>query len=133
MAPNGSDRPAGKSASDIIAEFLDAVYRTYFEAMDEPLPALRRGLVVFLGAATFAGASFAVVGGAAELSYVFERAFGPGYTPSIGVYVSVTAVIAAFFAWLVVTANTRHGPVRLYVSGISLPALTVAAIRAVWA
>jgi len=47
----------------------------------------------------------------------------------VWVNVAVWVIVSAFFAALVAALPTRSGPVRLFLAGLFLPALTVNVVR----
>lgn len=111
------------AASQFADGLLKSAVDTYFQLLDKPLPGYMRFLYATLGALSLFLSAELV----REIQYE-HRVF------SIIPVASTLApiVVACLFGLLISLANTRHGPIRLYLSGVLLPAFVVAVIRATW-
>ena len=121
------------SMSDAGGKLLDAVHQTYFQPLDEPLKKGARFLYSMLGSFSFFLATPLVLearsGGIGDDS--FESVI-LGHGDAFLTYCIFVAFLSCFYAWIISAAQTRHGPVRLYISGILLPVLLVSLARIAW-
>ena len=111
---------AEKNAAEKLA---DAVIETYFQLQDEPLPGWGRFLCAWAGAATLFGGS------------MFILKTGPIIlveSSSIWTVFWTVVVAPSLPGFLIAAARTRHGPVRLYISGMLLSSFIVAVVLKMW-
>ncbi|MCY4226210.1 MAG: hypothetical protein OXF20_00680 [Gammaproteobacteria bacterium] len=117
-------RESRRTRKKSIDKFIDAVYETYFQRLDKPLRWRLRVTYASLGALTlFVSGAFIVV----DIDALLEIEGLITYVMPLFVL-----VISAFFGFLIAMAETRHGPVRLYISGLVLPAFVIVVIRNVF-
>lgn len=111
------------SISNVIEKLADAIAETYFQLLDQPLPGWGRFLCAWLGAATLFGSMFIIQAGPGILVST---------PPSIWVLVLSVIVAPSLFGLIIALARTRHGPVRLYLSGLLLSAFVVVLVIRTW-
>ena len=139
-APDSRSKKRASSApavgvSETAAKFLHEFYETYFQPLETPLKWGKRFSYAFLGAFSLFAvapllASEIVVQSELDIS-VKDPVFV--ITPFMFFYVGLIGLLSAFFAHLISWAKTRHGPVRLYLSGVLLPALVIYIMKVTWA
>ena len=120
----GDSTGRGKmSMSNAAERLVDAVIETYFQLLDEPLPRWGRFLCAWAGAATLLGSTFITQAG---LGVLLSNADKPW------VVILVAVVAPAVPGLLIASARTRHGPVRLYVSGMLLSSFIIFVVLRIW-
>ena len=111
------------SKSNATEKLVDAVIETYFQLQDEPLPGWGRFLCAWAGAATLIGGSIFLLG-TGPIMVVESKSIWTVFW---------TVVVAPSLPGLVIAAaRTRHGPVRLYISGMLLTTFIVAVVLKMW-
>ena len=110
------------SMSSAAEKLADAVIETYFQLLDDPLPEKMRFLFAWLGATTLFGSTFVIRSGPA----IFID------NPRWWVVIPAVVVAPLIFGFIIASAKTRHGPVRLYLSGLLLSGFVVGVARMVW-
>jgi len=103
---------SSKKARD---KFLDAIFEIYFRQLDKPLHWFLRFIYASLGAFSLLLSTVFVVGSIDISRYVLDLA------PNAPAFFVIGT--SAFFGYLIARANTRHGRIRLYISGLLLPAV----------
>ena len=109
--------------SNAAEKLADAVIETYFQLLDKPLPGWMRLLCAWAGAATVSGSTFITGAG---LKMVLDNA------DKTWVVILVAVVAPAVPGLLIASARTRHGPVRLYISGMLLSSFIAAVAVNIW-
>ena len=110
--------------SNAAEKLVDAVIETYFQLQDEPLPGWGRFLCAWAGAATVLGSTFITGAG---LMLVLDNA------DKTWVVILVAVIAPVVPGLLIASAKTRHGPVRLYLSGLLLSVFVVGVVLGTWA
>ena len=111
------------SMSNAAEKLVDAVIETYFQPLEQPLPVWWRLLCAWAGAATVSGSTFITGAG---LKMVLDNA------DKTWVVILVAVVAPAVPGLLIASARTRHGPVRLYISGMLLSSFIAAVVVNIW-
>jgi len=75
------------------------------------------------------GAFLREIAGRPQPQYGLEVPLFQDIGSGVWVNVAVWVIVSAFFAALVAALPTRSGPVRLFLAGLFLPALTVNVVR----
>ena len=103
--------------------FVKSIFETYLQLLDEPLHGSLRFLYATLGSLSlFLSATL-----------IRDIQYGSGILALVPNASQIALVIpSVFFGLLISLAKTKHGPVRLYISGVLLPAFTITVIRATW-
>ena len=116
---NGSNSSETKTISESVAVLIDAASGTYFHLLRNPLPASLRFFYAWLGSATlFAHSVLGLRIGVLEETQAVHitQAHVPGKAQFLYIVLSI------IHGWLIASAVTRHGAVRLYLSGLFLSA-----------
>ena len=103
--------------------FVKSIFETYLQLLDEPLHGSLRFLYATLGSLSlFLSATL-----------IRDIQYGSGILALVPYASQIALVIpSVFFGLLISLAKTKHGPVRLYISGVLLPAFTITVVRATW-
>lgn len=109
------------SMSNVAEKLADAITETYFQLLDQPLPGWERFLFAWLGAATSFGSVFITGAGPSML-----------VNPSIWDIILFVTVPSSLFGFIIARARTRHGPVRLYLSGLFLSTFIIVLTVRTW-
>ena len=111
--------------SKAVDKLLGLTIETYFQLRNEPLSHPKRFLYALLGSLSLFFSADLV----REIQFESPiLAFVPLYMKSF----LFPILAASFFGFLIAQAKTKHGPVRLYLSGVLLPAFVVSIVRATW-
>lgn len=102
---------------------VKSIFETYLQLLDEPLHGSLRFLYATLGSLSLFLSAMLI----RDINY-------DSRILSLVPYASEVALIipSVFFGVLISLARTKHGPIRLYISGVLLPAFTITVIRATW-
>ena len=104
-----------------MAKVIDAAIETYFQLRETPLPGWARFLFAWLGSATvFVFVSVPIY----SYSQIPVKWFSV-YIPTGMIMLCLFLAIPAIFAAVIASANTNHGPVRLFLFGIMLTVFIV--------
>jgi len=131
LAPTNPD--GLESQVGTVGSFLWAIFDFQMQRLHSPLPWLMRFTIALSGSfSLFLG--FLVIGlfnsdrqDPGMNVPIFEDAgFGGGMIWFVG------GVLSAFFATLVSVGPTKSGPVRLYLAGLFLPAISVNVVQWTW-
>ena len=132
-------RPKGSSDEDrTLGGFLWAVFDLHLRQTQRPLPTLARLAIAYTGSLAlfsvllFTGSlnDFQPRSGLAGTVFIDPAFRVIGYGGWVFRFVFV--IVSLFFAALVAALPTRSGPVRLFLAGLFLPALTVNLVRLTW-
>ena len=118
------------SASETAAKFLHEFYETYFQPLEKPLGRGKRFIYALSGAFSLFISGFILL--VFKIPDIFQNTVFEITPFSTLYYLMAILLLSVFFAYLVSWAETRHGPVRLYLSGVLLPALVIYIIRVAW-
>ena len=119
------------SISNAAEKLVDAVIETYFQLQDEPLPGWGRFLCAWAGAATLFGSMFVTGSGLRNLVQPFNDPSLDSFD-KIWIVILTTVIAPLVPGFLIAAARTRHGPVRLYFSGLFFSVLVVAVTLGLW-
>lgn len=109
--------------SDSVDRLVTSAFETYFQLLEKPLPGYMRFLYAELGSLSLFLAAILVL----------DMEPDTGILALVKIDITFTLVIfSVLFGLLVSLARTKHGPVRLYISGVLLPAFVISVIRATW-
>lgn len=113
-----------------LGEFLWEVFDLQLRKTQRPLPWKMRFAIALSGSLALFSVLFSgrlLVGPQPQygLAVPLFQDIGSG----VWVNVAVWVIVSAFFATLVAALPTRSGPVRLFLAGLFLPALTVNVVR----
>jgi len=127
-------RPTGSSDEDrTLGGFLWVVFDLHLRQTQRPLPKLVRLAIAFLGSFAlfsvlfFTGSLNDIQLESGLAGTVFQDSGYGGWVFRFGFMIT-----SLFFAALVAALPTRSGPVRLFLAGLFLPALTVNLVRLTW-
>ena len=122
--PDCGDEP---SVSKSIAKLIEAFIGTYFQLLKTPLPLSTRFFYAWLGSATMFATS-------PLISPVVVR-FLSGDTPLLpdSMLAIGNMYVSFIFAFVIASAKTKHGPVRLFLFGLMLTAFVITLTNGVWA
>ena len=118
--------------SNAAEKLVDAVIETYFQPLDKPLPREMRFLFTWLGAMTLFGSMLVLRAGPGILLEPL-RSESVDLSIKTLIVILVAVVVPSLPALLIVSAETRHGPVRLYISGLLFSAFIVGVVFGTWA
>ena len=118
---NQSDSAKEPSVSSSVAKLVGAFIETYFQPCEPPLNWGWRFLCAWLGSATLFVSAPAFFGLGPEQWVVGSE-----------LLYLVWIVGPALYGCLIASAETPHGPVRLYLSGLLLSAFVVGVLLTVW-
>ena len=114
-----------------LQQLINSVYEIYFQPLPCPMNAFWRFLNAFLGAISIFGTSLYF-----HFEFVSEfikDVLDPSASKIFFFMLLLFAsIISVFFALLVSFAKTKHGPIRIYLSGLLLSAFVVFVVRATW-
>ena len=131
--------PKGSSCEDrTLGGFLWTVFDLHLRQTQNPLHLSARFAIAFLGSL----ALFSVLLFTGSLNNIQPRSglagtiFMDPALRDIGFggwgFRFVSVIVSLFFAALVAALPTRSGPVRLFLAGLFLPALTINLVRLTW-
>ena len=111
---------SNRSFSEEMAEWSKSVREHWFIQSEEVWPKRKQFIFTFLGAFTFFVAVFvsSLTGGVANYQFSI---FSTTYYSWFVIIISLAAYFGLILAWM----PRKTGPVRLYLSGVSLPALVM--------
>lgn len=105
-----------------VDKLADAIFETYFQPRDKKLHGSVRFLCAWMGAITLfaayplTGAGLGnVIGSPTKLDDIF-----------------VGIIVPAIYGALIAMAGTKHGPIRLYISGMFMSALVIGLVLGTW-
>jgi len=136
MKKPAAKSPAPTNLDDLkyrtVGSFLWAIFDFQLQRLESPLPWLTRFVIALSGSLSlfsvfvFAGSSGSGPRRDDLTAYVFGDAVG------LLIIVPATVALSAFFAGLVSAGPTKSGPVRLYLAGLFLPAISVNVVQWTW-
>ena len=109
------------------ASLVVAMQDTYFSTRPTPMPFPLRLFSASGGAASFFVSSIALLRPGADYGLS-----GNVVEASIDVWFAIILLAATFFGLVIAVPSNKHGLVRLYLTGLILPALTISVVRSVW-
>ena len=110
-----------ENEADTKKTLQEAIVETYFRHLEEPLHGSLRFIFATLGALSLLIATTILDNDLEERLYILE--LGPEFPALISLGAS------AFYGFIIALPETHHGPVRLYLSGLLLPAIVAGVIR----
>ena len=118
------DRPIEKSLAKLLTEYLNP----FLKEMDTPLPFYVRFLSALFGTFTYATGASALALGGLDKGTPFQTYFGVDLF--LGpLVIAILTLYCMPLALLIAGPRTRYGPVRLYLLGFLLLALSVSIVR----
>ena len=122
-AMSEDSRMSSKTSSPLssaVGEWINTLRDQWLGEPSQPLHPVVRCILVFLGSVIFFSvyASFVFISPPGSRSVIFLQALG--LPMALGILICIPALIIAFVAgW----RNERHGPIRLFLTGIVVPAV----------
>ena len=102
---------------------VKSIFETYLQLLDKPLHGSLRFLYATLGSLSLFFSATLIRKIEFDSKILAVVPYGEQ---------AILVVPSVFFGVLISSAKTKHGPVRLYISGVLLPAFTITVIRATW-
>ncbi len=127
-AQEDQDKPETKEVASSFARLIDRITDSWFGPSAEGWRFRRRFGFSLAGSATFAGAAM-VTGLAQRISFLVLDP-GAGWVSLLSG--AVLLVSALWFAYLVSWKDLKHGPARLYLSGLLLPSFVAFVLNRVF-
>lgn len=138
QGPNGgyqSRRRLYDSLTDIVTDWRE----TYVRPLCQPLRTRSRLLYSWAGSFTVIIAAPIALTGLAFPSTEDEKSVSGSRIlfefiqlgGTLNLFV-IAVLLSGFYAHLIAAAKTRHGPLRLYLSGLLVPVVTISIIRYAW-
>ena len=119
--PDTAKKP---SISESAARFVDAAYETYFEPRKTPMWLVVRMAFAWLGSVTmfvFSPEILKLLSQEKSLTLLFHD-----------INMTIAALTSAIFATVIAAAETKHGPVRLFLFGMMLTAFVLTLANQIW-
>ena len=121
--PNENEKPR---ISGSVATVVDSAIETYFQPLKDPMHVWLRFLCAWLGSMSIFMAPFLF--GIGPQKWITNE----GQIASFWIFYALLTIIPSIFGFLVACAETKHGPVRLYLSGMLLSTFTVVLTYGIW-
>ena len=113
----------GSGAGNELGKWFRKLRRHWFAKRKKRLPLWGQFLIALLGVMTYLVSLVLITFRGTSLALYIG-------TPNlVTTFAIMVCTIAFFFAWMVVDRRSRAGPVRLYLAGLTLPALVIVVIR----
>lgn len=111
---------------DTVRDIVKSAYETYFQPLDEPMFGGYRFAYALAGALSLFGSGVVI-----REDRFYHITILLEYS-GFSAFLIIACIPSIFFGFLISTAKTRHGPVRLYISGVLLPAFVIFVARRTW-
>lgn len=135
--PSDSPKSSSERSNDSgINRLIDAFIDVYLHPLDKPLKPLFRIFVAFIGSSTYLYGSYLIF-----ITEVGQEDTVPNIPGSVsdlfGNYeffplFILTFYLTIFYALVIAAMPVRHGPIRLYLTGLLIPFITTVLIRTAW-